>query len=133
MWPSSSDPQGGPDDRRHSDAPSERGPEVGSDDGLAQVLTLSLQLVFVSREAEGLRIDCLVADRAAVGYGRTISAGAPFSLVIGSADHGDDLDRAHELIDRWCRDGEAVEVTTRSTGRSLWLRVGLDELVLDVA
>ena len=121
-------------------SPSSSEPPAGAGgDGVAgyvsgvDVLTVPLQIVFVEVAERGVLLDCLVCDPVPTGGGRTISAGAPFCLVIGSAVRSDDLDRAVAILDRWCRDNEVVEATTRAVGRSLSLRAGSDELVLDVA
>lgn len=130
MWPSSSEPNPTGDAVPSRDA---GGDGDGGYVSRVDVLTVPLQIVFVEVADRGVLLDCLVCDQVAAGPGRTISAGAPFCLVISSAVRSGDLERALSILDRWCHDAEVVEATTRSTARSLSLKVGMDELVLDVA
>lgn len=99
-------------------------------------LTVPVQVLFASDTADGVVLDCTVAEDVMTSDSVRIPSGSPFSLMIdheGRRDgEGPSSHAAMVLLERWCSDGVIVQATTSSDSRCLVLRHQQDRLVLEV-
>ncbi len=97
-------------------------------------LTVPVQVVFASSTAEGVLLDCTVAEEVRCGGPVRIAPGSPFSLLIGHLDA--DLESgvaAMRLLEDWCADGVVVQATTSASSRWMVLRHDRDQLLLEIS
>lgn len=94
-------------------------------------LSVPVQVLFASSTAEGIVLDCTVAEEVVTAGPRPIPSGAPFSLVIERLEPSGE-DAAMRLLERWCAASTVVEATTSSSSRWLVLSDAEDRLVLEI-
>ena len=91
-------------------------------------LTVPVQVVFASSTAEGVLLDCTVAEEVVNGPGPTV-------LVL-AGNHGDEYEgqvAAMRLLEDWCADGVVVQATTSASSRWMVLRHDRDQLLLEIS